>query len=141
MFLPSLWGLWVCGTAGDSGAGCGGGQVRFTVVGMEQRGMESTSWLKDSPRSTGTVQSIKPKRIVNELRTECEAQGLQLKSTESGIGSESGDRRQKLDFGIQGESLYGVQGGSYKGCWGSGGGPGIGGMGAEPPYPTVMLGS
>lgn len=82
--IDSWWQLW---SKGNRDKVLGGGQSR-----VEKELCE--------------VQS--PKGVGNKSRTESEAKRLQLKSDETPLGSESGDRRQKLEFGVQGESLYGV---------------------------------
>lgn len=84
--------LWGPGTDWDSEAGCGCvvGLIHRAVV--DQRGMETTSWVKDSPRSIGTVRSISPKGDGIESRTESGAQGVYLQSGKTGLRSESGDR-------------------------------------------------
>lgn len=52
--------------------------------------------------------STKYRRVDSESRIESEIKGLHWKSGRTGLESDSEDRRQKADFGIQGECPYGV---------------------------------
>lgn len=48
------------------------------------------------------------RRVDSESRIESEIKGLHWKSGRTGLESDSEDRRQEEDFGIQGECPYGV---------------------------------